>query len=114
MLTFDKKLRKWQRSPSPDRYQLSESEMPVDGDLDLSGVDEAGVSAILDMKLFNVCFTLNSTARSIQSKCCGVLRNSVSDFLSFLLGFATAKVLVPQCLNMADVATIRHYMDAYW
>lgn len=55
--------------------------------------------------------------------------NFHSDSLIVFLGFrvasdgkfATVKTLVPQCLNMADVKTIRwffqktwHYMDAYW
>jgi hypothetical protein len=48
------KLPKRQRTPSPDRYQLSDSEIPGDGDLDLSVFDED--SAALNQEIFDFCY----------------------------------------------------------
>lgn len=44
---------KWPRSPSPDHYQLSDSEFPADGDLDLPGLDENTIS---QSELFDSCY----------------------------------------------------------
>jgi hypothetical protein len=57
MLTMHfKKQPKQQRSPSPDRNLLSDSEMPADGNLDLVGIDEDSVAAILDLDIFDFCY----------------------------------------------------------
>ena len=41
----------------PDRYQLSDSEIPCDGDLDLSVFDEDRVAAALNLEIFDFCYT---------------------------------------------------------
>jgi len=50
------KLPKRQRTPSPDRYQLSDSEIPDDGDLDLSEFDEDHVAAVSNLEIFDFCY----------------------------------------------------------
>jgi hypothetical protein len=50
-----KKQPKQQRSPSPDMYQLSDSEISA-GDLDLSSVDEDHFTSILNLDLFDFCY----------------------------------------------------------
>jgi len=37
-------------------YQLSDSEMPAAGDLDLVGVDEDSIAAILNLELIDFCY----------------------------------------------------------
>jgi len=49
------KLPKQQSTPSPDRYQLSDSEIPGDKDLDLS-FDEDHVAAALNLEIFDFCY----------------------------------------------------------
>lgn len=53
---FVQKQPKRQRSLSPDMYQLSDSEMPAAGDLDLPAVDEDSVTAILNLELIDFCY----------------------------------------------------------
>jgi hypothetical protein len=50
-----KKQPKWQRSPLPDMYQLSDSEISA-RDLDLSSVDEDHFTSILNLDLFYFCY----------------------------------------------------------
>jgi hypothetical protein len=53
VLNFVQKQPKQPRSPSPDHYQLLDSEFPVDGDLDLPGLDE---NIISQSDLFDFCY----------------------------------------------------------
>ena len=78
----------------------------------------------------DVSSTPNSIASSIQLRCFGVMENIVCRFLlsfsdSLTNGsagfrtssdgkFLTAKLLVPQCLNKADVYTIQRFFRKTW
>lgn len=93
-------------------------------------------SIILKGKDTYVCFSQNSTVSLTQLRCYGDMQSIISIFLAHLPNinsaistgfqnaldgkFTTAKLLVPQCLNMCDTLTIRQffrktwqYMDAY-
>lgn len=43
-------------SPSPDLYQLSDTDFPADGDLDLFDLDENSTSTFLHLDLFDFCY----------------------------------------------------------
>jgi hypothetical protein len=53
LLTHLQKEPKWPRYPSPDLYQLSDSELPADGELDICGLDE---NPMTNIDLFDFCY----------------------------------------------------------